>query len=879
MKRSICALLALVFVLCLLPVSGFAADNSQTVSTQMPFRVLTGDEMIAEMGTGWNLGNTMDGHTGSTPGETVWQPYKTTQALIKALHDAGFNTIRIPITWGTMMDTTNGYQVDETWMSRVQDIVDYAINMDMYTIINMHHDGADHAYWFDITKEDLTQVDEQYTALWVQIADRFKDYDEHLIFESMNEVYGNDADIPGDTAKICHYNQLFVDAVRSTGSNNTQRWLSVPGRFTNIDATCNEANGFHMPEDTVENRLFLAVHHYDWRFGLLENMNVTEWTLSNSKAMQRMIQQLRKFSDTGIPIIMGEYGAINKYNDADRAYHFEIMNRICQQEGIVPVYWDMGWYDMTRDPDYSFTLIDRSTCELVYPTLVHAIMRGINHPGSTTLEDVVFDPTVTPITALNGVDPVTMTIGDVQSVKLPGVKASSNDVVLWKSSDETVATVCGDISNTLSWSANIHATGIGECVITAFAQSGGASVEIPVTVEPASYGSKTVITLENDSYTVDPGRSFYLNASAEGEGYLTYRSADPSVATVSRLGKVVGIERGTTTITITSSDGVQKEVTVQVGNSTMATEISLALNVYYNDGEAGYFNNEYGQPITVSGDGTYTLSFDADTDLSEDAKAAGVTGLNNLTAIYIKDHDVTLSLSAKSPLVSCDITYDKVVVDGKELTITRPGPKAAMKASGIFDTNDPINSWDGSAVEGVTIDNHVLNFEDLENPQRVEVTFTLENLEFAEVTIPAAKPAREEIRVADTDAALTAGETLAVGSELKALHVVSSDESVVAVEGADGAFQLVGQTEGTAQVRVYTGKGMATVMNVTVEAAPVVETTEATEAPAPTETPAPVKSNDGTLSTVLIVLGILLLGAGVFMATLKIAGGSSKKKD
>lgn len=116
----------------------------------LPFRVLTGEELTLEMGMGWNLGNTMDGHTGFTPNEIQWQDIRTTRELIKAVHDAGFNTVRVPVTWGTMIDDENNYAIDEKWISRVQDIVDYAIEQDMYVIVNIHHDGAEQSGWLRI---------------------------------------------------------------------------------------------------------------------------------------------------------------------------------------------------------------------------------------------------------------------------------------------------------------------------------------------------------------------------------------------------------------------------------------------------------------------------------------------------------------------------------------------------------------------------------------------------------------------------------------------------------------------------------------------------------------------------------------------------------
>ena len=118
-------------------------EPDKTAQTALPYRVLTGEQLTQEMGMGWNLGNTMDGHTGFTPNETLWQNVRTTKELMKAVHDLGFNTVRIPVTWGTMIDDENGYAIDEKWLGRVQDIVDYAIEQDMYVIVNIHHDGAE----------------------------------------------------------------------------------------------------------------------------------------------------------------------------------------------------------------------------------------------------------------------------------------------------------------------------------------------------------------------------------------------------------------------------------------------------------------------------------------------------------------------------------------------------------------------------------------------------------------------------------------------------------------------------------------------------------------------------------------------------------------
>ena len=161
--------------------------------------------------------------------------------------------------------------------------------------------------------------------------------------------------------------------------------------------------------------------------------------------------------------------------------------------------------------------------------------------------------------------------------------------------------------------------------------------------------------------------------------------------------------------------------------------IELALNVYYNDGEHKYYSNESGPSIYVTGEGTYSVSFDCEKDLSEAAVSAGVKSLTNLTAIYLLDMGV--GKGEQSPLTDCMIRYDQVEVDGTPLTITKTESRSAFKSSGVFDTNDPINAWDGSAVEEVTATaEHVANFIGLQDPKRVTVTFTLSDLKWKSQT-------------------------------------------------------------------------------------------------------------------------------------------------
>lgn len=717
-------------------VSPASADEAE--SGALPFRELTGEEITVEMGAGWNLGNTFDGHTGFTPNETTWQHVKTTKELIKSVHDLGFNTIRIPVTWGTMIDDENDYLINEAWLSRVQDVVDYAIEQDMYVIVNIHHDGAEQTGWLRIATDDKDALYEKFGGVWKNISERFKDYDEHLIFEAMNEVRGENMTLAEENAVIMDLNQIFVDTVRATGSNNAKRWLVVCGKYNTYDSLVNANGGFKLPEDSVENRIMLSVHFYTpWNFCGTESTASTTYTVKQLQdSNEREVKQLEQFTSQGIPVIVGEYGCINKDNTEERAFYLEGMNELYAKYNLNGIYWDQGWYDRSQKPDYSFTIIDRSTGEPIDKEVTDAILRGFYTSEGSELADLEHNTQVIEITDVTIDSDIELTIGDTYHMNVSAAPENTNDVLLYKTDDAAVATV---------YNGMIRAKGIGETVITVYSQSGSVEKTVAVSVKAETAGTacdSISVAEENLSLAVD--EYTYLNASIDTEGctaYLRYSSSDDSVATVSSIGKVLATGEGTAVITVQSSDGYSKEIEVTVGETEVITEITLALNVYYNDSSKDYFSNEVStQTVTVTEDGQYTLTFDCASDLSEAAIAAGVNDLSSLTAIYIKDYSVTKGEAETSPLDSCDILYDEIKVNGVPLTITQTQAKSALKDSGIFDTNDPINAWDGSAVDEVSISNYTANFSSVDNPTTIEVTFTLSNVKFKGVDYSKPQP-------------------------------------------------------------------------------------------------------------------------------------------
>lgn len=155
----------------------------------------TAKELISQMKTGWNLGNSLDSLGG---GETAWNNPATTKQMIDMIHDGGFDIIRIPVTWGHHMSGAPDYTVDADFMDRVNEVVDYAIADGMYVILEIHHEPDS---WLIPDSEHMAEAEPQFTALWKQIAEHFRDYGDKLVFESMNEprVKGKPHEWTGET--------------------------------------------------------------------------------------------------------------------------------------------------------------------------------------------------------------------------------------------------------------------------------------------------------------------------------------------------------------------------------------------------------------------------------------------------------------------------------------------------------------------------------------------------------------------------------------------------------------------------------------------------------------------------------------------------------
>ncbi len=322
-------------------------------------RNITSQQLVEDMTFGWNLGNTLDVcqadrdgdgkinehvEAGEKVDETLWGNPKATKELFTSLKKNGVNAVRIPVTWRDHMDS-NG-NIDREWMDRVQQVVDYAYSQGMYVIINVHHDGGGDpkfgAWIIEESQKDYNTFLKKYKNVWKQIAERFKNYSDYLIFESMNEVgfdtlYNkNKADAYNLINKI---NQDFVDIIRATGGNNAKRHLLIAGYYTDIERTCDSL--YKMPDDKA-GRCILSVHYYTpWDFCTCD-IKHTWGTKSEVRQMETLIGKMKKnFVDKGIPVIIGEYAASG--SDLSSCIFFiEKLNKLCSDYGIATFIWDSG---------------------------------------------------------------------------------------------------------------------------------------------------------------------------------------------------------------------------------------------------------------------------------------------------------------------------------------------------------------------------------------------------------------------------------------------------------------------------------------------------------------------------------------------------------
>lgn len=368
----------------------------KSLSAQEAITFESASEAVEHMRLGWNLGNTLDSNSGDTlrmwieanknrtptSYETAWGQKVTQAKLFKLFKEAGFNAVRVPVTWYPHMEATfssvNGYddngtwsytpwlpsnddigtKIQKTWMRRVHQIVDYIVKQGMYCILNIHHDtGASNTAWLIADEEVYARQHERFEAIWTQIAEEFRDYDEHLLFEGYNEMldadhswcyaqFGStqgydDAKAKASYKAINNYAQSFVNAVRATGGNNLQRNLVVStyaacdGNGTWSSHLQDPLKEMQLPTDVVDGHLLFEVHCYP---------DIS--TLASAKSnLNKTISQLKAYLvKKGAPVIIGEWGISGGDNRDNHIEFVKFFAQRCKENGIGLFHW-MGLSD------------------------------------------------------------------------------------------------------------------------------------------------------------------------------------------------------------------------------------------------------------------------------------------------------------------------------------------------------------------------------------------------------------------------------------------------------------------------------------------------------------------------------------------------------
>lgn len=360
---------ALLLAFMLLTLTYLMGSNILASTAKTGMRNLTSLEIVNDMKLGWNLGNTFD----AGGAETNWGNPVTTHAMIDKLKQQGFKTIRIPITWGPHMGGAPNYTIDSAWLNRIEEVINYAFDNDMYVIINTHHDTS----WIVPTYAHQEQTINQLTKVWTQIANKFKDYGDYLIFETMNEprLVGSAEEWSGGTAEgrdvINKFNLAAVNAIRSTGGNNATRFILIP--TYGASATSNALNDMVIPNN--DKKIIVSVHMYSPYTFAMQYPGTSTWGSDSDKASLdwELDAVANKFIKKGWGVIIGEFGSVNKNNLSSRVVHAEYYVKAARARGITPIWWDNNIASVGEE---TFGIFNRKALTWYFPEVANALVRG-----------------------------------------------------------------------------------------------------------------------------------------------------------------------------------------------------------------------------------------------------------------------------------------------------------------------------------------------------------------------------------------------------------------------------------------------------------------------------------------------------------------------
>ncbi|MFS4417394.1 glycoside hydrolase family 5 protein [Maribacter sp. 2307ULW6-5] len=330
------------------PEAGVSDFDDGVMRGLSPFGIAT------DMKTGWNLGNSLDAEG---PDETFWGNPATTKEMIDEVAKRGFKTLRVPVTWRFHQGPAPDYTVEKEWMDRVEEVVNYARANDMYVIVNVHHDDP----WIIPTYDNGDEVKDRLSKLWTQIAGRFRNYSDYVIFETLNEPrYENTPEEwTGGTAEgrdmVNQYHQVSLDAIRATGGNNSTRQIMIATYAASTLPVAMDA--LIVPND--DENTMISLHSY-FPFPFTLGGTDTTWGSDDDKAeLEAEMDRIKaKFTDNGKAVVLGEWSSGNQNNVEDRLRHTEFYAQKAAERGFASVWWDNGNSDISND---GLAIFDRRT--------------------------------------------------------------------------------------------------------------------------------------------------------------------------------------------------------------------------------------------------------------------------------------------------------------------------------------------------------------------------------------------------------------------------------------------------------------------------------------------------------------------------------------
>ena len=594
------------------------------------------EAILEDMGLGWNLGNSLDATGGSgLDTETSWSNPKTTQALIDKVKSLGFNTVRVPVSWGKHVSGDN-YTIDSAWLARVKEVVDYCYKNDMYVILNIHHDtkssaSASGAGYYPRSSA-YSSSEKFVTSVWSQAAEYFKDYDYHLIFETLNEPrligtryewWFDKWSIPSEVKDaidcINKLNQKAVDTIRDTGSNNRGRLIMCPGYDASIDGAT--VSGFKLPTDISgnKNRIAISVHAYSpYNFAMnVGSGSTSTYTSSIKNELQDLFSTLKSnFRDKGIPVVIGEFGSTDKNNTAERVKWATDYTALAKKNNIPCLLWDNN----------AFAVYNGSN--IVLNSEYHGYINRKDNTVTSPAKDVI-EALLKPYgkkADLNCSSSVTIVAG--QSKNIGASSSTSGAVLTYKSTTPYICTV--------DKNGNVTAlrTGTGYVTVTASANGyDSVSKDVKIVVSKKSLNNG-LLTLSETSYVYDgtykkPTATVTFGGKVlqEGKDYtISYRNnLNVGVTTViaTGMGDYTGYTSKNFTITKRAMAGgtvsVASSVSFTGSNITPSVTVKVAGRTLTNgtDYTVSYSNNKNvgTSNVYVYGKGNYSGSLSAKFDI------------------------------------------------------------------------------------------------------------------------------------------------------------------------------------------------------------------------------------------------------------------------